>query len=411
MIVEITQPEYGGTFHAIPQATPRYVLPGEVVDLNPFTILTPSPNRTQPLCPHFGTCGGCDYQHATYPTQLALKQQILHQTLKSQALTNLPNIQTHPSPPWEYRNRIRLRVETIAGEPKFGYNRRATHDFLPIETCPISAPILLRAANALINLTHQNPLAARWLPSIAEVEFHASNNESTLQMTILTRDARTQGFADLCTALAATLPELTGAGTLPTTAGAKERAQWGQPGLTQQVANQNYWVTRGAFFQINRKLSEKMLEIATANQSGPLAWDLYAGVGLFARVLTQSFTKVIAVESAEPAATDLARTPKHIKNLQAIRQPTEEFLRTALLQRDRPDSIVMDPPRAGLGPETTRLLARIRAPRLTYVSCDPTTLARDLRILVDSGYRITETHLLDMFPQTFHIETIVLLEL
>jgi 23S rRNA (uracil1939-C5)-methyltransferase len=405
MIVEITQPDYGGTFQAIPKAAPRYVLPGERVDLDPFTILTSSPNRTQPLCPHFGACGGCDYQHATYPIQIELKQQILHQTLASQGLS-LPQIETHRSPPWEYRNRIRLRVETIAGQPAIGYNRRATHDFLPIEACPISAPILLRAAHALLTLTQQN----RWLPSIAEVEFLTAKDESTVQMTLLTRDARTQGFAELCTSLAAILPELTGAGTLPATAGAKERAHWGQPGLTQQVGENTYWVTRGAFFQINRTLSAKMLQIATENRAGTLAWDLYAGVGLFARVLAQTFAKVIAVESAEPAATDLARTPKTIKNLQAIRQSTEEFLRRALLQRDRPDLIVMDPPRAGLGPETARLLARIGAPRLTYVSCDPTTLARDLRMLVDSGYRITETHLLDMFPQTFHIESIVLLE-
>jgi 23S rRNA (uracil1939-C5)-methyltransferase len=191
--------------------------------------------------------------------------------------------------------------------------------------------------------------------------------------------------------------------------GAKERAVWGSAGLVQEVLGRRYWVTRGGFFQVNRWLVERMVDLVTTGRAGSLAWDLYAGVGLFSRVLAETFETVVGVEAGEPAASDLALKPKKGKDVQAIRMETVEFLRRAVLQREKPDFVVMDPPRAGLGTEVCDLLARVGASSMAYVSCDPTTLARDLTMLVDSGYRIDRVHLVDMFPQTFHLETVVFL--
>ena len=143
---------------------------------------------------------------------------------------------------------------------------------------------------------------------------------------------------------------------------------------------------------------------------GTLAWDLYAGVGLFSRVLSRSFTRIAAVEANPIAAADL-RTALHklSPNSTAIEATTLDFLRRAVLDRDRPDLIVLDPPRAGAGLEACDLLNRIAAPNLVYVSCDPTTLARDLAAL-QPLYGIAALHLVDLFPQTFHLETIAVLE-
>lgn len=407
--LRVLTPQYGGAFATEPsQPTPiRFVLPGELLEPASHTLLEPSPNRTPPTCRHFGACGGCDYQHATYPAQLRLKQDILSNTLAAAGLTNLPPTQTHAAGPWHYRNRLRLRVETIDGIPQAGYNRRATRDFLPIVECPIAAPILWRAAQSLLSATQA--IIARWLPSIAEVEFHTNASEEALQMTVYTRDARTDSFAPFCEALVASLPELIGAGTLAATAGygAKERAQWGTAGLTQRVLDRNLWVTRGAFFQVNRFLLAELITLVTANRRGALAWDLYAGVGLFSRPLADTFDQVVAVESNPIAAADLARTPKKSPPLQAIESDTAAFLTRAALDRARPDLVVMDPPRAGLGPEVCALLARIAPPEMVYISCDPTTLARDLAQL--PSYRIAQLHLVDLFPQTFHLETVVFL--
>jgi 23S rRNA (uracil1939-C5)-methyltransferase len=193
---------------------------------------------------------------------------------------------------------------------------------------------------------------------------------------------------------------------------------WGAPGLNYSVSplepgTQNlqaaatYWVPRGAFFQANRFLLPQLLSLVTSGRSGSSAWDLYAGVGLFSRALARGFDQVTAVEIAEPATSALAATK--LPNLRAAKSTTLDFLRAAVLQRDRPDFIVLDPPRTGAGPEVSALLARIAAPALIYVSCSPQTLAVDLAVLAASGYSVAELHLLDLFPQTTHIETVAIL--
>jgi 23S rRNA (uracil1939-C5)-methyltransferase len=423
MKLRIGGPEYGGIFAAHPAGGEagavvpplRFVLPGEMVETAPgagdgaTAILQASEDRVAARCRHFGVCGGCDYQHGSHDAQMEWKRGILTGLLEAGGLTDHPALELHASDPWEYRNRIRVRVESADGKFRFGYNRRASRDFLPIVECPISAPLLMRAAEALIGA--DSGAIMTWLPSIAEVEFHASDDGGVLQMTVFTRDRRVEGFRDFCEALSMHLPELAGAGLLgvATGYGAKERASWGAGGLAHLVMGRSYWVSRGGFFQVNRTIVAELVKLVTTGREGELAWDLYAGVGLFSRVLAESFETVIAVEAGSPAAEDLDRASRKIPALQAVKAETAAFLRGAVVQRERPSLIVMDPPRAGVGAEACVLLARIAAPEIVYVSCDPVTLVRDLKMLVDSGYRLAELHLLDMFPQTFHLETVVVL--
>ena len=156
---------------------------------------------------------------------------------------------------------------------------------------------------------------------------------------------------------------------------------------------------------MNRWLIDDLVARVTAQHRGALAWDLFAGVGLFARQLASSFQHVVAVESA-PAST--AALVHNLAGASASVLPTStlDFLRRNR-KAARPDLIIVDPPRTGLGPDTTSLLTEIASPRLTYVSCDPATLARDLRALIAGGYSIQRLTLADLFPQTFHLETIV----
>jgi 23S rRNA (uracil1939-C5)-methyltransferase len=310
---------------------------------------------------------------------------------------------------------------------------------LPIHTCPIAAPILWRATEALLARINQDP--ARWLHDTHlapdQLELFTTADESSLQFTLYlraeTRAAKTvsanlgDAFSALCEALRVNIPELTGAGIslLPPISNVRSRRteqprpgpSWGAPGLTYSIpalqpATNNlhpatYWVPRGAFFQINRFLLLELLALATSNRIGPLAWDLYAGVGLFSRALARSFAEVVAVEIAEPAASALASTK--LANLRAVKSTTLDFLRASVLQRERPSLIVFDPPRSGAGPEVCALLARIAAPTLIYISCSPEALARDLTALAASGYSVAELHLVDLFPQTTHIETVAIL--
>jgi 23S rRNA (uracil1939-C5)-methyltransferase len=160
---------------------------------------------------------------------------------------------------------------------------------------------------------------------------------------------------------------------------------------------------------VNRFLVDSLVSLVMAEQSGSVAWDLYAGVGLFARALDARYAKVIAVEAAA-SFSDLEHNLSGTAHT-AIRAPTLDFLKRQVRDRDAqgPELVVVDPPRTGLGSEVTSLLAAVASPRIVYVSCDPATLSRDLRALLQSGYTLQNIHLVDLFPQTFHMESVTVL--
>jgi 23S rRNA (uracil1939-C5)-methyltransferase len=401
-----------------------FTLPGELIEVrlveqkktsdeaSLLQVMSASKDRVKPTCRHFGQCGGCQYQHAEYPAQVKIKSSILQETLERAGLTALPNIESHIGPPWGYRNRMRLRIEELDGTLRVGYNRRGTNEFLAIHECPIAAPILWRAAQSLLHVATQTPSAAGWLTNAVEVEFFTTGDEKKLQQTLFVRKDQ-PGLAAFCEHLKQVLPELAGAGTsLTKLTGPQRQVQkprplesWGATGLSYRAADEDYWISRGGFFQVNRFLIDELVQIVAANRDGQLAWDLYAGVGLFSRALAKKFQQVVAVETA---GTDLINSFKG-PGKHAVEATTVDFLRHAVIQRERPQLIVMDPPRAGVGADVCSLLARIAAPEIVYVSCDPTTLARDLKMLIDAGYKVQEVHLVDLFPQTFHLEAVVIL--
>lgn len=410
--------EYGGTFTTEGAGALGFVLPGELVTAEPLVVLEASADRVAPGCAHFGACGGCQYQHASYAAQVGLKAGILRGILVDAGIADVPAIQTHQGEPWGYRNRIRLRVERVGDGFRIGYSRRATNEFLSVSECPIAAPLLWRAAEALAGLGVSDANCGRWLAAASEVELFCTADESRLQMTLFLRDANRDGgsFPGLCERLKATVPELVGAGAeLDPELNRRVRRRWdgvgwGAPGLNYEVAGRLYWVSRGAFFQVNRWLVDELVQLVCADVSGGLAWDLFAGVGLFTRALAERFKRVVAVEVGDSAAADLAIAAKGGKGragFEAVHATTLEFLTARELHRERPELIVLDPPRAGLGVEAAAVLARIGAAAVVYVSCDPVTLARDLAVLTREAYRIESVDLVDLFPQTFHLETVV----
>ena len=424
-------------------------------DLNPAD---PS-DRATPACPHFGPCGGCQLQHLAYPAQLAQKAAHLGKLLAAAGL-QLPELQLHASPPLAYRNRIRLTLAERARQVQAGYltqpaadNPQAAPSFLPITQCPIAAPLLWSAAQALLRLLNERaPLWIERAPfTLDQLELFTTADESQLQISLFVRTSAKHlpakfdpAFADLCDALRAAVPALTGAGIalLPPRSARSRRAEvarpgptWGSPGLNYTVASDDvlltlstaqgknprispspptvpqpatsFWVPRGAFFQVNRFLLPELVSVVAASHTGNLAWDLYAGVGLFTKALAPCFQRITAVEVAEPSFTAL--TSNKVSNRQAVKDTTLDFLSHAVTDRDRPDLIVLDPPRSGAGREVCELLGRIAAPTLVYVSCSPDTLPADLATLTAAGYTVAALHLFDLFPQTTHIETVAVL--
>jgi len=379
-------------------------------------IVESSLHRVEAPCPHFGRCGGCHYQHASYDHQLEIKKEILRENLRRIAKLDLQrDIQVHPSPPWNYRNRSRLQVHT---RPEFaaGYFKLSSHELLPVEECPISSPMVNRGIAALWEAGR----AGKAVEGVREVEFFANDDDSRLLVEFLCApEARRAAVRAWAEELCAAMPEIAGVVAFrePQKGAREPLVTVGAWDLMYQTKAGAYCVSAGAFFQTNRFLIDELVEIVTAGRSGELALDLYAGVGLFSTALACNHRHIVSVESSQTAASDLQyNLPGSGK---AVHSATEQYLaelgdkgrvgqdEVLPLLRHQPDMVVVDPPRSGLGDRVARLLASAGAPRVTYVSCDPATLARDLVPLQAAGYRVEQVHLIDLFPQTYHLESVV----
>jgi 23S rRNA (uracil1939-C5)-methyltransferase len=380
-----------------------------------LAVITPSPNRVVPACPYFGQCGGCHYQHASYEHQLEIKKEILRETLRRTAKIELPcEIHVHASPPWNYRNRSRLQLQT---QPAFaaGYFKLASNELLPVEKCPISSPLINRAITALWECGR----AGKVPEGVREIEFFANADDSQLLLELScaaeSRRAAVRAWAE---ELRSAMPEIAGVVAFRQSkpAAAQEKLlALGASDLTYQTQRAPYRISAGSFFQTNRHLTDELVRIVTEGMSGNLALDLYAGVGLFSTALCD-FHHTVSVESSQLSSGDLAYNLS--SNGEAVRATTEQYLarvensgragKGEVLPHSfhTPDLVVVDPPRSGLGERVARQLVKLGAPRLAYVSCDPATLARDLVPLLAAGYRMEQVHLVDLFPQTFHLESV-----
>ncbi|MBV8476844.1 MAG: 23S rRNA (uracil(1939)-C(5))-methyltransferase RlmD [Acidobacteria bacterium] len=370
-------------------------------------IVEPSRHRMQPVCPYFGRCGGCHYQHSNYEHQLEIKAAILKESLRRIAKLDLArNLEVHPSAPWNYRNRTRLRVQTT---PQFalGYNRLGSCQLEPVEQCPISSALINRAISASWTLGR----GALSEAAVREIEFFADAADSRLLLEIYVHGRGNNQAIAVAERIRSALPEVSGVSLFPapqpSAVSTEHRAALATSGaraLEYSLGALKYRVSAGSFFQSNRHLTAELVEIVTAGRSGGTAMDLYAGVGLFSTPLAARFEQVIAVESSPECFADLQHNLP--KNGKPTMRTVESYLTTA--PRDGgADLIVVDPPRGGLGQRIAARLSTFRAPRLVYVSCDPATLARDLIPLLAAGYQVERAHLVDLFPQTFHIESVL----
>lgn len=378
------------------------------------TILEAAPHRIAAGCSYFQICGGCHYQHTGYKHQLAIKAAILKENLRRIAkLESDPKLTVHPSPEWNYRNRTRLKVHN-APEFALGYYEFGSHKLLRIQQCPISSPLINRAIAALWRIGSAGEIDS----SILEVELFANADDTELMMEAYCAPSAEQTkLEQWAKKIQSALPESFGVAIFqsrPAERGGARRsnarpsepellASSGSAALNYKTKSAQYRVSAGAFFQTNRFLTGELAQIVTSEKTGRTALDLYAGVGLFSSVLNREFERVIAVESSPTSYADLVyNSPANVK---AVRATTEEYLNN-VSGKLHPDLVVVDPPRSGLGDKVVDALVKLNSKHLTYVSCDPATLSRDLRGLINSGYRIEDAHLIDLFPQTYHIESV-----
>ena len=354
-----------------------FVLPGETVRVGRIhkahapleAILTPSAERVVAPCPLFTRCGGCHYQHAPHEFQLARKVEILREQLQRVGKISFDGeIRVVSGPAYGYRNRAQFHIE----HGKIGFLEAGSHNLIPIEgECATASPRLNQALASL-----RDKLSDSRFPKFVKA-VEVFTNEQEIQVNVIDAErAVARRFYDWMESAVA-IDYQTGVGT--------------------------FRVSPKSFFQVNRFLVDELVEVSIGSHSGDSALDLYAGAGLFALPLAKQFAKVIAVEGGSAAAHDLAFNAQRAGvAVESQYARVEDFLEG---MTETPDFVLADPPRAGLGPGVVFNLKRLAPPRLTIVSCDPATLARDLAAMPE--YKIQSLALVDLFPQTFHMETVV----
>lgn len=364
-----------------------FVLPGELVEAERsgsrrqaeradlVRVLETSPDRVDPRCPYFFRCGGCQYQHASYDAQLQVKRSILAETLRRAGKIEYEpdRIRVIANEPYGYRNRSQFHLEN----GRIGYREMRSHKLVAIEQCPISSPKINETIVALNRLVRDR----RWPRFVSSIEVFTDERQVQWNIRATSQPVARRFFEWLAA-------EVPGSVAGP---------------LEYTVGEDRFLISGDSFFQVNRFLLPTLADAAIGDADGDLAWDLYAGVGLFSVPLARRFGEVIAVEAGSSAAHDLARNVKS-----AVRETAEKFLGNE--HSRKPDFVLTDPPRAGLGKTVVEKLLEIRPQTLVIVACDPATLARDLSPLREA-YDIAEITLADLFPQTFHIETIARLVL
>jgi 23S rRNA (uracil1939-C5)-methyltransferase len=369
-----------------------FVLPGERVRVRVASekpgllraglreVAEASAQRVSPPCPYFARCGGCHYQHAGYPFQLQWKRAILEDQLRRIGkIEPPPDIAVVAGEPWSYRNRVQLH---IAGK-QLGYRRAQSHELCAIENCPIASPALNRAIEILREMLGD----PRWPRFLRAIELFT--NETEMQFHVLeTERPVARRFFDWC---------------------AQAIAGFVGGALDYTASGHTFRVSQGSFFQVNRFLIDDLVETVVSGAEGQTAMDLYAGVGLFSLALAGRFASLSAVEAGARAIADLRFNAERA----GLSVPAQQATAEASLENlaHAPDFALLDPPRAGIGKQVVARLAQLRVPCVSIVSCDPATLARDLAGLIAVGYKIDRMTLIDLFPQTYHLETVVRLRL
>ena len=388
---------YGGTGlarHAGQTVFVPFVLPGEKVEVDvpdgkavsrgvAAAWVERSSGRAEPPCPVFERCGGCHYQHIPYERQCEFKQEILRETLRRIGGLQWDNdIPVVAAEPWAYRNRSQLRFAPHDGTVQTGFFAAGSHRLVAADECAVNSPALNRAHRVIAGMAADRrfPRALRQLELVT--------NESHFQINLPKRPGPMPGRFWRWIS---------------------ERLGTDRPGapIIFESGGDSFRVSGRSFFQINRHLAGSLAGHATSESEGALALDLYCGVGLLTVPLARRFSAVVGVDSSASATRDLhANAQRAGMRVRAVQMDVLEFLRG---YSETPDLVVADPPRAGLGDGVVEQLRRIGAPRLRLVSCDPATLARDLKALLAGGYEMESVVLVDLFPQTYHVETVVAL--
>lgn len=361
--------------------------------------LIPGPERRPSPCPYVPRCGGCSYQDVDYRAQLALKEAVLAECLSRAGISWTAPVPLRPSPEVGWRTRATFHLGRQGDELTLGLHEEASHRVVNLGSCLQVSAEMNGAAQALLGWLREEPTLSR---RVREAAFAESLDRRQLVVTV-EGEIQTSDLPGLARGSGRT-PGATGFGALVE---GRFHLLHGSPFVHSEVRGRRFRAHGASFFQGNRFLVGDLVDAVVALGARSRVLDLYAGVGLFAACIAERAEEVVAVEGSATAIDDAAANTADLPNVRLHRGDVVAVLAT--IPQARGETLILDPPRTGAGTGLLSALARREPARIVYVSCDPPTLARDLRTLLPLGFEIESVRALDLFPDTFHLETVVAL--
>ena len=416
----------------VPGALPSEIVKAEITVVKKsyakgklLEIEKTSPYRTQPSCPVYENCGGCQISHLTYEGQLDVKyrrvRSVIERIAKEPGELVLPVLPA--AHPFHYRNKMAVPAGMVNGVPTLGYYKQGSHEVIPVSTCEIQEEEnnrLLQWAETFIQ-KHRISLYNEKTKngSIRHIMGRVGNDGKVMAVIVTATEElpeekewirNIQKELPFVTSLYHNIQSRPGNVIL----GKKIRLLWGRETLTASLGGLAFEVSPYSFFQVHKEQAEKLYETALdyANLTGKeTVIDAYCGTGTISLCLAKKAKKVIGIEIVKPAVEDAIKNAKanHIGNVEFHAADAGKLMPELYKNGLKPDVIVMDPVRAGCAENVLKAAAAMNPERIVYVSCNPATFARDAAILKQEGYRIREVQPVDMFPQTMHVETVALL--
>jgi 23S rRNA (uracil1939-C5)-methyltransferase len=416
----------------VPWTAPGDKVEAEVISLKknyaralPCALHRPSLDRLEADCPHHGICGGCQLQHIRYSKQLHWKRQIVADML--QRLGGL-HVKVNPvigmDDPWSYRNKAQFPVADDNGNLKIGLFEKRSHKVVDVHECLIQHPLNLQAVEVARELIEKLkiPIYNEQTHSglLRHLLARTSFSKKELLLVLVTNGRLLPGADYLVTQLASRLKNLVGIVQNINTRrgnvvlGEENLLLWGRDYLVEELNGLCFHISAGSFFQVNSRQAAVLFKLVrdyAQIKGGEIIFDLYCGSGAISLFLCKNAGKVIGVESYAPAVRDARKNARlnGITNVEFYTGRAEELMPELIARGYRADIVVVDPPRKGCDEELLAAIVKSRPQRIIYVSCNPATLARDLRYLAASGHIPGEVQPVDMFPHTPHVECVVLM--
>ncbi|MFZ3064528.1 MAG: 23S rRNA (uracil(1939)-C(5))-methyltransferase RlmD [Nitrospirota bacterium] len=371
-------------------------------------VLEPSPHRITPPCPIYHDCGGCQWMHMDYPFQVQAKREIVAETLKKGLKTE--DIAVPPlipsSTPLNYRQRVQFKVKHKNGNYTLGYYKQETHQLVDVDECLLLRPLLNKALKKIRELLNSGKITQ--LKNLEELHMHCSSDEMAIAFILYADGISKDELNNLFKEIKETVSEAAGIIFIDKY---KKRIIAGNPFIEEELQGISFRISADSFSQIDWEQNKSLVKLAL-DYIGDMQYnnglDLFCGIGNFTLFIAKNADNVIGIDSGKTAINDAEYNSKKnlIKNTSFMYNDVKYRMASLLAEGSCFDLVLIDPPRTGVGKESVNLIADFQPSKIIYISCNPVTLSRDIAHFKAKGYEIKRLQAVDMFPQTYHIETV-----